>query len=121
MSALVWVGVALLGGVGATGRFLIDGLIAARTGSNFPFGTLTINVTGAFVLGLLTGLAVEGDLLILIGTAALGSFTTFSTWMFESQRLAEDNELPAAVVNIVFSLVIGIAAAGLGYTIGAHS
>jgi CrcB protein len=121
VSAWVWVGVALLGGVGATGRFLLDSLIAGRAERDFPFGTLTINATGALLLGLLTGLAVQGNLLVLAGTATLGSYTTFSTWMLETHRLAEDAEIPAAIVNILLSLAIGIAAAALGRTIGAHA
>ena len=73
MSAGVWIGVALLGGVGACARFLLDSLIAARAGRDFPVGTLTINASGSLLLGLLTGLAVEGNLLVLAGTATLGS------------------------------------------------
>ena len=119
MSIWVWVGIALLGGVGATGRFLLDTLISSRDGG-FPLGTFVINATGALLLGLLTGLAVEGDALLLAGTATLGSYTTFSTWMFETHRLAEDAEIPAATVNILLSLAVGVAGAALGRTIGAH-
>jgi fluoride exporter len=117
----VWVGVALLGGVGASGRFLLDSLIAGRVRRDFPFGTLTINATGALLLGLLTGLAVEGNLLLLAGTATLGSYTTFSTWMLESHRLAEDSEIPSAIINVLFSLAVGVGAAALGRTIGVHA
>jgi CrcB protein len=112
--------VALLGGIGTTGRFLLDLFIAGRVGRDFPFGTLTINMTGALLLGLLTGLAATGDLLVLVGTATLGSYTTFSTWMLESHRLAEDNEAPSAILNVLLSLAIGVGAAALGRTIGAH-
>jgi CrcB protein len=121
VSAGVWVGVALLGGAGATARFLLDTLIAVRVGRGFPFGTLAINASGALLLGLLTGLAVEGDALVLAGTATLGSYTTFSTWMFESHRLAEDTETAGAIVNILLSLAVGVAAAALGRTIGVHA
>lgn len=121
MSAWVWAGVAVLGGAGACGRFLLDSLIAGRVGRDFPFGTLTVNATGALLLGLLTGLAVEGDLLVLTGTATLGSYTTFSTWMLESHRLAEDGEAPSAIINVVLSLAIGIGAAALGRTIGVRA
>ena len=119
MSAGVWIGVALLGGVGACARFLLDSLIAARAGRDFPVGTLTINASGSLLLGLLTGLAVEGNLLVLAGTATLGSYTTFSTWMLETHRLAEDGEGGSAIVNIVLSLAIGVGAAALGRAIGA--
>jgi CrcB protein len=121
MSSWVWGGVAVLGGVGAIGRFLLDAVIGGRLGRDFPFGTLTINVTGAFLLGLLTGLSATGNLLVLAGTATLGSYTTFSTWMLESHRLAEDAEGPSAVVNIVLSLALGVGAAALGRAIGVHA
>ncbi len=116
----MWLGVALLGGVGACGRFLLDGMIAGRVGRDFPFGTFTINISGALLLGLLAGLAVTGNLLVLVGTATLGAYTTFSTWMLETHRLAEDDESPSAIVNVLLSLAVGIGAAALGRTIGAH-
>ena len=118
MSAAVWIGVAVLGGAGACGRFLLDSLISARAHSDLPIGTLTINATGSLLLGLLTGLAVEGNLLILAGTATLGSYTTFSTWMLETHRLAEDGEGPTAIINVVLSLAVGVGAAALGRAIG---
>jgi CrcB protein len=121
VSAWVWAAVAVLAGVGATGRYLLDTLIAGRAGRDFPFGTLTINLSGSLLLGLLTGLAVEGDLLVLAGTATLGSYTTFSTWMLETHRLAEDGELPSAIINIVLSLALGVGAVALGRTIGLHA
>jgi CrcB protein len=117
----VWVGVAALGGAGACGRFLLDLVVAARAGGDFPVGTLTVNASGALLLGLLTGLAVEGNLLVLAGTATLGSYTTFSTWMLETHRLAEDGEGPSAIVNVVLSLAVGVGAAALGRTIGASA
>jgi fluoride exporter len=117
----VWAGVALLGGIGAITRFVLDGLISSRVGRGFPLGTFVINATGALLLGLLTGLAVTGDTLVLAGAATLGSFTTFSTWMFESHRLTENAELPGALVNILLSLAVGVGAAALGRMIGAHA
>jgi fluoride exporter len=118
MTVWVWAAVAGLGGVGAIARFLLDALISQRAGRDFPFGTLAINLSGAFALGLLTGLALEGDALLLAGTATLGSYTTFSTWMLETHRLAEDGEVRPALVNAVLSLVAGVSAATLGRTIG---
>jgi CrcB protein len=116
----VWLGVAVLGGVGACGRFLLDSVIAARAAGDFPVGTLTVNASGALLLGLLTGLAVQGNLLVLAGTATLGSYTTFSTWMLETHRLAEDGEGLSAIANILLSLAVGIGAAALGKVIGAQ-
>jgi CrcB protein len=120
VNAWVWVGVALLGGCGAIGRFLLDGWVGERVGGAFPLGTLAVNLSGALALGLLAGFALSGDALVLAGTATLGSYTTFSTWMLESQRLAEDAELPLALLNVALSLAAGVGAAALGRLIGAH-
>jgi fluoride exporter len=120
MSAGAWIGVAVLGGVGAIARFVIDSRISERLDSDFPLGTLAINLSGALLLGLLTGVALSGDALVLAGTATLGSYTTFSTWVLETQRLAEDGAGRAATVNAGLSLLLGVAAAALGRTIGAH-
>jgi fluoride exporter len=116
----VWIAVGLLGGVGALLRFFVDGVVAARAGRDFPLGTFVVNVSGAAILGLLVGLGVGGDRLLLAGTATIGSYTTFSTWMLESQRLAEDGELAAPAVNVLLSLGVGLGAAALGRLIGTH-
>jgi CrcB protein len=118
MSLWVWVVVALVGGVGAVARFLLDGAIGRRAGRSFPLGTLVINLSGASVLGLLTGLALTGNALLIAGTATIGSYTTFSTWMLESQRLVEEGGVSAAALNLFGSLVVGVGAAALGRAIG---
>ncbi|MGN6216379.1 MAG: fluoride efflux transporter CrcB [Solirubrobacterales bacterium] len=118
MSAAVWIGVAVLGGIGAIGRFALDSAVSARFGRDFPLGTLAVNISGAFLLGLLVGLSLHGDAYLLAGTAVLGSYTTFSTWMLETQRLGEDGETRWLVLNIVLSVAIGLAAAELGRLIG---
>jgi CrcB protein len=115
---LVWVGVALLGGAGAVARFVLDGAVSERTGDAFPWGTLAVNLSGAFLLGLLNGLDVAGDALLLAGTGLLGSYTTFSTWMLESHRLGEDGEPGRMWMNLGLSLVAGLAAAALGRALG---
>jgi CrcB protein len=115
---MVWVAVGALGGVGALARFLLDSVVAQRTGAAFPFGTLAVNLSGALLLGLLAGLALTGDALLLAGTALLGSYTTFSTWMFESQRLGEDGQPVQFWLNIAGSLVLGLATAAVGRAIG---
>jgi CrcB protein len=120
MSVWVWLGVAVLGGAGALLRFFVDGLISARVVGDFPVGTLVVNLSGATVLGLLTGLALSGDALVLVGTATIGSYTTFSTWMLETHRLTEDGEPRAAAANVLVSLAVGLGAAALGRLIGAH-
>jgi len=119
VSAPVWIGVALLGGLGSILRFVVDGAIGERASGSFPLGTFAINISGALILGLLAGLAVSGDMLVLAGTATLGAYTTFSTWMLESHRLSEDGELRLALLNIFGSLAAGVAAAALGHVLGA--
>ncbi|ACV80698.1 fluoride efflux transporter CrcB [Nakamurella multipartita] len=118
MNVLVWAGVVLIGGAGSVLRFLVDGMVSRRTGRAFPYGTLVVNISGAIVLGLLTGLALTGDAALLAGTAAVGSYTTFSTWMLESQRLTEERQTRKAGLNILVSLVLGVAAAALGQAVG---
>ena len=115
MSLAAVLGIGVLGGAGAVGRFLLDGSIA---GTTFPYGTLVVNLLGAFVLGALTGAALSSDELRLAGTGLIGSFTTFSTWMLETQRLAEDGEDAPAALNLVVSLVAGLAVAALGRELG---
>ena len=114
MSAWTWLGVALLGGVGANARFLVHTLVAARSGGGFPFGTLVVNASGSLLLGLLAGVALSGDALVLAGTATLGSYTTFSTWMLETWRLDEAGRRGAAVVNVVVIVGLGFGAVALG-------
>jgi len=120
VSLPVWIAVGVLGGIGALGRFFVDGIVAARAGRDFPLGTLVVNVSGATLLGLLVGLGFTGNRLLLAGTATLGSYTTFSTWMLETQRLVEDGELALAGANVLVSLVVGVGAAALGRYVGAR-
>jgi CrcB protein len=115
-----WLLVALLGGVGSVARFLVDGYVGERATGDFPWGTLAVNLSGAAALGLLAGAAVTGNALVLAGTATLGSYTTLSTWMFESHRLAQGDELRLAAANLAGTLVIGFAAVALGHAIGAQ-
>ena len=118
MSPLVALGVALAGGAGATARLLLDGAVSARTQGVLPLGTLAVNVSGAFLLGLLVGLGPGGDVRDVLGTGLLGGYTTFSTWMFESHRLAEDGRGGTAAANVVGSLALGLAAAAAGRALG---
>jgi fluoride exporter len=120
VNMLIWAAVILIGGAGSVARFLADGVVASAAGRDFPFGTLAVNVSGAIILGLLTGLALGHDQTLLAGTAAVGSYTTFSTWMFETDRLAEERQFRRAAANVIVSLVLGVAAAALGRLIGAH-
>jgi CrcB protein len=118
VSALLWVGVAVLGGAGAIGRFALDSFVSSRFGGDFPLGTLAVNLSGAFLLGFLVGVSLEGHAYLLAGTAVLGSYTTFSTWMLETHRPAEDGEVQLAWLNVGVSLVAGLGAAALGKALG---
>jgi CrcB protein len=119
VSVALVVGVGALGGMGAVGRFLLDGAVSGRTGRSFPWGTLVVNLTGAFALGVLIGAALSGDAFRLAATGVLGSFTTFSTWALESHRLGEDGQLRLGVTNLLVCLVLGVTAAWLGRHLGA--
>ncbi|TFV60265.1 fluoride efflux transporter CrcB [Mycobacterium sp. PS03-16] len=118
MTAALWVGVLLAGGAGAVCRFLVDRAVTARLSRPFPLGTLVVNVSGALLLGVLGGLALSPAVALLAGTAFVGSYTTFSTWMLETQRLAEERRIAPAVANLVVSVVAGLAAAWLGLFLG---
>jgi CrcB protein len=111
VTPLVVLAIGLVGGVGAGARFLLDGAVAARLGRDFPYGTLVVNLGGAFALGVLQGAAVHGDGYRVAATGLLGAFTTFSTWAFESHRLGEDGELRLGALNFALSLVLGVTAA----------
>jgi CrcB protein len=119
VSAAVVVALGLMGGAGALARFLVDGAVAARLGRRFPFGTLAVNLSGAFVLGVLVGVALDGDAYEIAGTGLLGAYTTFSTWSLESHRMGEDGQLRLGALNFVMSLVLGVALAWAGRELGA--
>jgi CrcB protein len=113
---LLWLAVA--GGVGAVARFVLDGLVRTRASTSFPLGTVVINITGSFVLGVVTGLAlshvVTDDLRLIVGTGFCGGYTTFSTASFETVRLVERRRTWLALLNAVGTLLgtVGVAAAG---------
>lgn len=118
MSVLLWIGVTAIGGCGSVLRFLVDGAVSARTERAFPLGTFVVNLSGALVLGFLAGLTLGHDRALLAGTAAVGSYTTFSTWMLETQRLGEERDLPNLWLNVAVSLLAGLGAAALGRVVG---
>ena len=119
MEALPWIGVAVFGALGALGRFTIDAMVSARWPSSFPFGTFAVNLSGSFVLGALVGSGVAGDAILVLGVGLLGGYTTFSTWMFEAERLAEDGEWSLMWLNLAAPMVAGLAVTGLGWLVGA--
>ena len=118
MSALTLVGIGLLGGLGAVGRFLLDGAVSSRLGRAFPFGTLAVNLSGTLVLGVLVGAAVSDDAMRLIGTGLIGAYTTFSTWALDAHRQAEDGRTAGALANLGVSLVLGLFVAWAGQQLG---
>lgn len=115
MSAAAWVGVAVLGGLGACARVLLELEVSRQVGMGWPWGHFVVNVSGAFVLGVLGGAGVGGDAELLAGTALLGSFTTFSAWMLDADRLRRIGRPRAAALNLAGSLAAGLAAAALGW------
>lgn len=119
MSPATVFAVGLLGGIGAVARFALDGAVARRVGSAFPFGTLAVNLSGAFLLGLLAGAALDGDQYRLAGSGLVGAFTTFSTWSLESHRLAEEGRLRLGVANFAVSVLLGVFLAWVGRGVGA--
>jgi len=110
----LWLAVGVLGGLGSLARFVIDARISAGTGAQFPLGTLAVNLSGSIVLGGLVGVALRGNAYLLAGTAVIGSYTTFSTWLLETHRLAEDGRRWLLAGNLALSLVLGVGAAALG-------
>jgi fluoride exporter len=114
----VWLGAGALGAVGAVARFSLDGAVARRAAGDIPWGTMAVNVLGAVLLGLVVGAGVDGDARFLLAGGLIGAFTTFSTWMLETHRLAQEGETAAAVANLVLSVAIGLAALSLGWWLG---
>jgi fluoride exporter len=110
-------GIGLFGAVGAIARFLLDGVVSVRASSSLPWGTLVVNLTGAFTLGFVTG-KLSGDAQLLVGTGLLGGYTTFSTWMVETQRLGEDSRWGVMYAYLLGSMAGGLVTTGLGWLLG---
>jgi len=110
--------IVMAAGGGAVLRYVIDQLVQHRTHGDFPYGTVVINISGSFLLGLVTGLAVHHGLgataTLVIGTGLAGGYTTLSTWAWETIALAESGDILEAGVNIVGSFAAGMAAASAG-------
>ena len=110
------------GAAGAMARYLVDGWVASAMRGAFPWGTLVINLSGSFVLGLLFGFAIEravvpADIRPPVMIGFLGAYTTFSTLMLESLRLWEDGSLGLALVNLVGSSALGMVAVIAGLAV----
>ena len=113
-----------LGGfAGAISRYLVDGFVSERTAGAFPWGTLVVNLTGSFVLGVLFAMTTERAILpadirgpVMIGF--IGAYTTFSTYMLESWGLLESGSWAPALANLGGSVVLGLVAVAAGLTLG---
>jgi CrcB protein len=110
------------GGVGALARYIVGAEVAARVGGRFPLGTLVINVTGSFLIGLLMTLFTERlqphpnwRLLLVVGV--LGGYTTFSTFEYETFRAVQDGGKWIGLLNVVGSVVLGYIAVWIGAAI----
>jgi CrcB protein len=99
--------------IGAPVRYLADRTVQRRRDSPLPWGTLTVNVAGSFILGLLT-VTTDPTVTLLLGVGFCGGFTTYSTFGYETIRLAEDGSHRYAILNVLVSLGAGLAAATLG-------
>lgn len=113
MSATTWIALSVAGGLGAVARAVATHLANVRIGRAFPYGTLAVNLSGAFALGVLSAAGLGTAALAICGAGFLGGYTTFSTWMYETRRATRSH----AVANVVVSVVLGVAAAWLGRTI----
>jgi CrcB protein len=116
-AAFAWV--CLGAAVGAPARYLTDRFVQARHDSVMPWGTLTVNVIGSLVLGLVVGLAghhhVPAEVSLVVGTGLCGALTTYSTFSYETLRLFEERARVFAAGNVVLSLVAGVGAALAGF------
>lgn len=122
MNPLLLAGLAVAGGVGAAARLVVDGLVKDLAGARLPWGTATMNLSGSFLLGLLTGAAAAGApaaLLAVLGTGLLGGFTTFSTASVETVRLLQQRRGAAAAGYAAGTLVLAVALAWAGIALAA--
>lgn len=113
--------IAIGAALGAPARYLADRAIQTRHETVFPWGTLTVNVVASLVLGVLVAAAghVPAETVALLGTGLCGALSTFSTFSYETMRLIEERSGFYAIVNVMLSVVAGLGAAALGWSIGA--
>ncbi len=109
-----WLLVAVGAAVGAPLRYLTDRAVQARHDSVFPWGTFVVNAAGSLVLGLLAGAAVSSGTYALLGTGLCGALTTYSTFSYETLRLAERGWSFLAAANVAASLLVGLGSVFLG-------
>lgn len=109
--------IALGAAVGAPARYLTDRAVQARHDSVFPWGTFIVNVTGSALLGFLAALPGHGAVGTAAGTAFCGAFTTYSTFAYETLRLARDRAYLYAALNAAASIIAALGAAYCGLAI----
>jgi CrcB protein len=108
------------GFVGANARYILAKWVGTMTAARFPLGTVLVNISGSFLLGLLGGVLAarivpqSDNVRLALGVGLLGAFTTFSTFEFETHALLEDGAWLAALANILVSLVVGLVAVRAG-------
>ncbi len=108
-----------IGGIlGSLTRYQLGKALTQRTGSAFPLGTVAVNISGAFLLGLLTGVKIDRTLFLLLCDGYLGAYTTFSTFMYEGFDLFRDNEKLNASIYIAGTMILGLAGCFAGYELG---
>jgi fluoride exporter len=108
--------------LGTEARYLVGLSLAALLGTAFPYGTLAVNLTGSFVVGLLVGLGdargLASEARLFLVTGFLGGYTTFSAFSVETVRLAEQSGLTTAAINVATSVGVGLVAAFFGLAVG---
>ncbi|WP_422740424.1 fluoride efflux transporter CrcB [Micromonospora sp. WMMD729] len=109
--------IALGAAVGAPLRYLTDRAVQSRHTSAFPWGTLTVNVVGSLLLGALVGVPAGPAVSALLGTGFCGALTTYSTFSYETLRLARGDHRLLALVNVAGSVAAGLVAASAGYVL----
>lgn len=124
MLAYFWV--AIGGALGSVARFWMSGLIASKFGETFPWGTLVVNITGSFIIGLLAALSLpEGPWQLSPGARQFtmigicGGFTTFSSFSLQTLQLLQNREWLFAAGNVILSMALCLVAVWLGYVAGA--
>jgi CrcB protein len=123
VTTTLWLAFLAAAAIGAPARYLIDGLVQDHTDGAFPWGTFVVNVTGCLALGVLTGLGLyhglDATTRTVLGTGGIGAYTTFSTFTFETVRLAEEGAINEALRNVAASVLVGLSAASVGLALTA--
>jgi len=118
-----YVMVAIGGGLGSVLRFWVGGLVSARMGTRFPYGTFLINCTASFLIGFIITLLAEkahwsANLRFLIPIGFIGGYSTFSTFEYETFRVIQDGQVVTGILNIALSVIVGFIAVWLGVIAG---